>query len=71
MANEMALYSEIQFPCHRLHCVDSVLLLVKCQSNTSSNKKAVPLIKTTYSISTYAKGNKYLNKHGFDKDRHD
>lgn len=31
----------------------------------------MPLIKTTYSVPTYAKGNKYLNKHGFDKDCHD
>lgn len=67
LTDEMAFYSEIQFPCHRLHCTDSVLLLVKCQSNTSSNKKAVPLIKTTYSIPTYAKGNKYLNKHDLIK----
>jgi hypothetical protein len=27
----------------------------------------MPLIKTTYAIPTYEKGNKYLNKHGFDK----
>lgn len=66
-ADETPLCREIQFPRHRLHWVDSVLLLVECQSNTSSNKKAAPLIKTTYSILTYAKENKYLNKHGFDK----
>lgn len=31
----------------------------------------MPLIKTTYSIPAYAKGNKYLNKHGLDQDGHD
>lgn len=31
----------------------------------------MPVIKTTYSMPTYAKGNKYLNKHGLDKDCHD